>query len=185
MHINVSKLKIEDDGIYCPQQVLSELFSLATPQISQLTTAGILDAAPAGRNNLFICVNKYVKYLRGKADLRGSGGSGDFADEKARLTNAQADMAEMEAEEMAGLLVRKDAVVQEWQGILMDMKAKLMAIPTKAATLVADEDNPSNCQEILDGLVREALQELSDYGSKKSTTFGNGSAETAPEAQDI
>lgn len=181
MNINIAKLKIEEDGIFCTQQALAELFGLYPQNISQLTTSGIIEVAPPGRNNLLQTVNRYVKYLRGKADRRVTGGSGDIADEKARLTKAQADMAEMEAEEMASKLVRRDEVVQEWQSILMDMKSKLMSLPTKGATLVADEDNPSVCQEILDGLVREALQELSEYGRKIATAEGDGRTEATSE----
>jgi phage terminase Nu1 subunit (DNA packaging protein) len=185
MNINIAKLKIEQDGIYCTQQALAELFGLYPQNISQLTTSGIIEVAPPGRNNLLQTVHRYVKHLRSKADKRTTGGSGDFADEKARLTKAQADMAEMEAEEMSGDLVRRSEVVQEWQNILMDMKSKLMAMPSKAATLVADEENPAVCQQILDKMVREALQELSGYVGKRNATEGNGGTETASETDNI
>jgi len=185
MNINISKLKIESDGIYCPQQVLAELFGLAIPNISQLTTSGILDANVPGRNNLLLSAHKYIKHLRSKADGRSKGGSGEFADEKARLTKAQADKAEMEAEEMSGEIVRKDEVVQEWQGILMDMKAKLLSMPSKAATLVADEENPAVCQQILDKMVREALQELSGYVGKRPTVTSDDRSEATTETDNF
>lgn len=184
MNINIAKLKIEADGIYCPQQVLAELFGVQIPNISQLTTSGVIEVGPPGRNNLLVCAHRYIMHLKAKADGRFKA-MGELGDEKARLTKAQADMAEMEAEEMAGTLVRRDEVVQEWQGILMDMKSKLMALPSKAATLVADEENPALCQEILDRMVREALQELSEYGGKKSIARGNASSETTSEAEDF
>jgi hypothetical protein len=41
------------------------------------------------------------------------------------------------------------------------------------------------CQEILDGLVREALQELSEYGRKIAIAEGDGSIEATSETQDI
>jgi phage terminase Nu1 subunit (DNA packaging protein) len=185
MNINISKLKIEEDGIYCPQQVLAELFGMAVANISQLTTAGVIESSAPGRNNLLKCVYTYVKHLKGKADGRMKGGTGEFVDEKARLTKAQADMAEMEALEMSGEMVRRDEVVQEWQGILMDMKAKILSMPSKAATLVADEDSPAVCQQILDKMIREALQELSEYAGKRTVATGNVGTETASETDGL
>ncbi|MFZ9066269.1 MAG: hypothetical protein ACO23R_02735 [bacterium] len=184
MTIPVELLKIEEDSIFCDQRMMANILGLKAPAVSQLQTDGVFQPVSRGRYDIFDVIQKYVQYLRKKSDARSSGsGSADFHEEKARLTKAQADMAEMEAEEMSGSMVRVEEVLRVWQEILMAMKGKLLSVPSKAATLVADEDNPAQCKEILELMVREALNELSEYGEKHNGSFGSGdeSPETSSE----
>ena len=46
----------------------------------------------------------------------------------------KADMAEMEREQMKGNLIPADDVADAWDAMVMNMRAKLLSIPTKSAT---------------------------------------------------
>ena len=80
-------------------------------------------------------------------------------------------------------------VVDEWQSQLMDMKGKLLAIPSKLATLVTDMDNTAEIQELIDTYVREALEELQEYEGnrehKGKPKRGTGSSKATTEADDL
>lgn len=61
----------------------------------------------------------------------------DLEAERARLTCAQADKAEIEAAELRGELLPADKVEETWIGIMADLRAKLLALPTKLARVVS------------------------------------------------
>lgn len=187
MGINTKILKIEDDGIYCDQRTLATLLGMAQPNVSQLVTDGVFMAVGRGRYDIFDCVQKFVDHVKRRHDTRRAD-TADFGEEKARLTRAQADKAEMEAKEMAKELVRVDDVLEEWQGILASVKGKLLSIPSKAATLVAVETNPALCQVLIDDMIRETLNELANYGESRGETnldIGYDGSEAASETHDL
>ncbi len=82
---------------------------------------------------------------------------------RARKVAAEADLAETKLAEMRGELVRASDVAKAWEGTLGAMKAKMISIPSKAAPIVASESEASICQETLELLVNEALEELANY----------------------
>ena len=101
----------------------------------------------------------------------------------------QADKAEMEVMELAGDLVRVDDVLEDWESILMDCKGKLLSIPSKLATLVADIDDPAEAQELIEDQLREALGELAEYAAIRerqgNTAQGDGSSASSSEADNL
>jgi hypothetical protein len=86
---------------------------------------------------------------------RGGGDAPDSDPDKRRLLRARADIAEMEADRMAGALIAADDVTKTWVAIVANCRARLLAIPTKAASLVAVEATPEKCFEVLTDLVHE------------------------------
>jgi hypothetical protein len=63
---------------------------------------------------------------------------------------------------------------------LANLKAKLISIPSKAAPIVASDDNAGSCQKVIEDLVREALEELSNYDPKINAA-AKKRAEESPE----
>ena len=174
--------------IICDLQTIMQAFDCSQAYINRLREEDNIVMAARGKYDLVASTAKYVNRLRNKTEKIDSDGNViDFHTEKARLTKMQADKAEMEVQELAGELVRVSDVLLEWQNILADVKGKLLSIPSKLATLVTDIDNPGEAQELIETYIREALQELAEYGnqSKRQRDIDSGDerVEAAPETQ--
>ena len=114
-----------------------------------------------------------------------------YDEARTRKVNAEAEIAELELAQVHGRLVAAEDVIAAWTDVLGAVKARLMSVASKAAPVVASETNPGMCQQIIEDLVREALEELSGYDPQISATTatverpeeGDGGAEAAPKAK--
>jgi phage terminase Nu1 subunit (DNA packaging protein) len=161
------------------------LLGVSKSEVKRLVDESIIKKDLRGTYDLLHSLKGYIGYLQVRSGGT-KGVSADYQEERARLTKAQADKAEMDAALMAGKLVDIDQLSTEWETMLMSMKAKLIAIPSKVAPLVADEDNPGIIQAMIDDYMREALQELAQYGngtgaSEARSVEGDEGAEPTPE----
>ena len=110
---------------------------------------------------------------------------GSLYDEaRTREVNAEAEIAELDLARVRGELAVVGDVVQAWDDVLSAMKAKMLSIPTKAAPVVASEPDASMCQSILEDLINESLEELSNYEPKIDPTTATGTAKPSQEAND-
>lgn len=90
--------------------------------------------------------------------------SGDTYDAaRTRKMNADAAIAEIELMKAQKLLVKAEDVEKVWSSILFAVRAKLLAIPSKTAPVLAIESDMAVIKDILDNAVAEALGELSGY----------------------
>lgn len=106
-----------------------------------------------------------------------------YDEARTRKVNAEAEIAELELAKVRGELVVADDVVRAWDDVLSAMKGKLLSIPTKAAPVVSAESGAGACQKILEDLVNEALEELSNYEPKIDPTTAAATG-GAPEEAD-
>ena len=86
-----------------------------------------------------------------------------YDEARTRKVTAEAQISEIELEKIKGSLVAAADVVTAWENVLGAMKGKLLSLPTKAAPIVAAESDAGGCQQILEGILSEALEELSNY----------------------
>jgi phage terminase Nu1 subunit (DNA packaging protein) len=100
----------------------------------------------------------------------------DVDEARRRKIAAEAALAELDLAERRGHVVRIDVIIQIIGDQLSNCRAKLLAMPTKAAPLMVPLDSVLECRDVLDGLVREALNELTGYD-------GGGSGATAPDGE--
>ncbi|GEM_PF-982722 len=141
--------------------------------------------------DLDACRVAYIRNLREKAagrSMSGSG-SGDYETEKLRLTKAQADNEEQKAEKsrleveaMRARLLDADRVLQMWTGMTAAMRAKMLAIPSKGASLVMAADSQVEREGILRSLVYEALNELAE---REAMDYVNGTLSESGESLDV
>ena len=84
----------------------------------------------------------------------------DLVAERARLASAQADRVEMQnAVTRASTILKQDAVTA-MQASITNSRARLLALPTRAAPLVIGMTSPAAIRDVLTELVHEALAEL-------------------------
>jgi len=103
-----------------------------------------------------------------------------YDEARTRKVNAEAEIAELELATVHGTLVVAEDVVKTWEEVLGALKGKLLSIPTKAAPIVSAETEAGICQDILEDLMNEALEELSNYDPSVNATETKGTEE-APE----
>jgi len=97
-------------------------------------------------------------YLRKSAPKADS----HLAIEKTRLTKAQADKTEVEAAVASGKVVAIDDVTEAWCNVISVVRTRLLAIPSRAAPLVAAASTPQETEKIVKTLLYEALTDLSE-----------------------
>jgi phage terminase Nu1 subunit (DNA packaging protein) len=107
-----------------------------------------------------------------------------YEEARARKVAAEAQIAELELAKVQGELVIAEDVVSAWSDTLSSLKAKIISIPSKAAPIVASEDSAGGCQKVLDELIREALEELSNYDPKIDAANTQGTSTALEESAD-
>ena len=101
-------------------------------------------------------VPEYCRHLRKRA----SGRPSLDGDARKRLDAARADLAELDLAERKGELIPAQEVADEIMVMVSNMKARLVAIPSKTAPLISPEA-PARTEKIIREQIYEALEELS------------------------
>lgn len=147
------------------QKDVAEHLDLSTKRISELIRDGILPSKK-GRSplNLDVCRIAYISYLRKLGGYNKRTGGGDIAEEKTRLTKAQADKAELEVSELEGRLIPAQLVQDTWTDFVANVRAKLLSLPSKVAHQVIAMDNYAEAEQLIKSNVYDALMELGENG---------------------
>ena len=147
------------------QREVAEHLDLSTKRISELIRDGILPSK-MGRSplNLDVCRIAYISYLRKLGGYNKRSGGGDIAEEKTRLTKAQADKAELEVSELEGQLIPAQLVQDTWTDFVANARAKLLALPSKIAHQVIALDKYAEAELLIKENVHDALSELAENG---------------------
>lgn len=133
---------------------LSEITGQDRRRIKRI--AGVLEATIEGRSHLYESTE--IIPLLYKA--LGYDHKLDLTQERALLAHYQAGKAEIELKAMQGEFVALDEVVEEVTTGMMAMRAKLLALPSKAAPQVIGLDSHTKILGVLRDFVYEALEEL-------------------------
>lgn len=102
----------------------------------------------------------------------------DITEERALLARAQRLKIEIETEKLRGSLVTAAQVEQVWTAHIAAARAKLLALPTKAAPQVLALKNRTDVEGLLKAIVHEALAELAEY---RVEDYNDGGQAPAPE----
>jgi hypothetical protein len=104
-----------------------------------------------------------------------------YDEARTRKINAEAEIAELELAKIRGTLCMTDDVVKAWESVLHACKAKFLSLPTKVAPVVANESDVAKVKDFLEGAIREALTELSNYQPEiDPVRTGSGAVENDP-----
>jgi len=140
--------------------VIAKLFDLTPRRVQQLAAEGTIPRAARGQYELVPAVKAYIKYLKDRA-INADVTDGEEGDHKRRLVKARADIAEMEAERLAGNQVECSKIEAIWTDAAARFRQRTLSIAHKAAPLVATENDIAACHAILESQIFEALSELS------------------------
>lgn len=135
---------------------IAAVLGLTTRRVRVLVQLG-MPQVKRGRYDLAACVQWYVDY-RVKAASHAS----RMDNARLRKLKAEAKKKEIEIRIMEEKLIPVDEVVKTWSNITAAMRAKLLAIPTKAAPMILSITTQAEAQELLKSYIYEALDELTD-----------------------
>jgi len=147
------------------QREIADHLDLSVKRVSELIRDGVLPSK-MGRSplNIDVCRIAYISYLRKLGGYNKRSGTGDMAEEKTKLTAAQARKAELEVEEMEGSLIPAQLVQDTWIDYVSNARAKLLGMPSRIAHQVITVDKYAEAELILKEQVHEALNELAQNG---------------------
>lgn len=147
------------------QRDVAEHLDLSVKRVSELIRDGVLPSK-RGKSplNIDICRIAYISYLRKLGGYNKKTGTGDIAEEKTKLTAAQARKAELEVEQLEASLIPAELVKDTWVDYVSNARAKLIALPTRIAHQVLSVDNYAECEQLIKERVHEALDELANDG---------------------
>lgn len=150
------------DGVNLTAEKLARVLMITDRRVQQLAKEGVLVKEGRGRYPLIPNIQAYIKYWQDRAvGAREMGEAPDYHAEKARLVKAQADKAEMEAEQLKGRLLDAEIVEREWGKVLTNLRQALLSIPSKIAQSVSSASDAVEAEEIIRAQIHEALNELS------------------------
>lgn len=140
---------------------LAEFLGTTPARISALATAGILPRDDLKRFPLAPATRAYIAHVRAKPSTSTLAANPELNREKVRLARANAEKAEAANARARGELAALSDVEREWAGILRDVRAALLALPSRAAARLGHL-TPQEVA-ILDREVRAVLEELASH----------------------
>lgn len=139
-------------------KVVAQWLGLTDRRVRQLRDEGVLQEAAPGLYDLRSTVAAYLNYLRngsGKVNLN---------EERAGLTKAKREAAEMENALRLGQLHRTEDIEAGLKTVFLNVRGRFLSLPAKLSpTLVSLGGDQTAIFDTLKGAIDEALEELSDY----------------------
>jgi phage terminase Nu1 subunit (DNA packaging protein) len=150
---------------------LARVFELTPGRIQQFVEAGVIPRAGRGIYELIPCVQGYLRHLRKQLADQGMG-STDYVTERARLTRARADVAEMDRGISRGELIPGDQIEAAWLEFAGIVRQRILTVPDKLAARLAAVRDPVQIARIVRTELTEALGDISKDKSKPPSTTG-------------
>lgn len=122
----------------------------------KLVEQGVIKKADDGVYILGEVVDAYYKNLLGNKGLAAA---------RTRLANAEAEIRELELAEKKGQMFRTSDVSKAWTDNVINVRARLLAIPAKISHELLGQDLAS-VYRILQREIYEALNELAEYSGE-------------------
>lgn len=146
--------------------VLSNLFGLTTRRIRQLENEGVIQKIARGKYSLQDNIKSYITYIKASADLKENKieeGKIDYDEEHALLERRKREKMELELAAMRGTMHYSEDVERVMNDMLSNFKAKILALPSRAAPRLITFSTIADIQEVLQNEVLDALNEMSQY----------------------
>ncbi len=155
----------------CTDKVVADWLALTPKRVKQLRDKGVLTEKSPGLYDLRTSVLQYVHYIRerNRADLN---------DERAMLTRAKREAAEMENDVRRGALHSSEDIEKGIKTMCLNIRGRFLTLPAKLAPKLAEMDgNQANIFDELKQAIDESLEELSDYNISMAIQDGGGNEE--------
>lgn len=127
------------------------------------------DPPPRGANG-YPCP-EFGKWLE-RRHLRGLGVAADgqvfdLKSEQARFNHHAANLKQLEEAQLRGDLLQAEDVLEQWQAILANVRARILSLPSKLAPQAYVAKTAVKVEDLLRQGIHEVLEELSEDGKPK------------------
>lgn len=143
------------------KNAVAKFLDMTTKNVERLTDKGVLKTI--GETKLYSLTeanHAYIGYLR---DRSTETGAADLNEEKAKLTKAKRIKEELDLALKRGELHKAEDVKKIISSMLVNFKSRLSAIPAEEADKLATMTDKAKIFLYLNGKIKEALTELSDF----------------------
>jgi len=154
-------MKHETDFLF-NRKDLAAAFSVSTQAVGAWDLNPVRKPGASG-NRTYYDIREVIKYRIDKA-LDVGGNIPDIQKQKSRLAKSSADMKDLELAKMKGEMIPADDVTKHWQNLFLAFRAKILAIPQRAAMVALAASSIPEVEESLSQFLNEALIELSGDG---------------------
>lgn len=159
----------------CTDKVVADWLALTPKRVKQLRDEGVLIEKKPGLYDLRASVLRYVNYIRtgNRADLNG---------ERALLTKAKREAADMENDVRRGTLHSSEDIEKGIKTMCLNIRSRFLTLPAKLAPKLAEMGgNQAAIFDELNRAMKEALEGLSNYNVAMAMPDG-GDDEEAEES---
>lgn len=148
---------------------LEKIIGVSDRRIRQLAEEGIVIRAAKGRYKLKDSIMNYILTLKVAMEAAGTDspdGELDLEEEKAIHERVKRHISELKLQVMKGELHRSGDVERVMTDMLVSIRARLLAMPTKLAPLLVARNDVGYIRTALNREMLDALNELKDYNPK-------------------
>lgn len=159
----------------CTDKVVADWLALTPKRVKQLRDEGVLIEKKPGLYDLRASVLRYVNYIRtgNRADLNG---------ERALLTKAKREAADMENDVRRGTLHSSEDIEKGIKTMCLNIRGRFLTLPAKLAPKLAEMGgNQAAIFDELNRAMKEPLEGLSNYNIAMAMPDG-GDDEEAEES---
>lgn len=114
-------------------------------------------------NRIYYDIREVIQE-RLKQARNSSGAGGDLSQQQLRLARNKAEKSEIELQVIKGELLPLNEIVGHWENLFLAFRAKILAIPNKAAHVALNATSLEDVETSLELFLLEALEELSGDG---------------------
>ncbi len=155
--------------------VVADWLALTPRRVRQLRDEGVLIEKSPGLYDLQSSVVRYISYLR-----KGSGNT-NLTDERAMLTRAKREAADMENEVRRGNLHSTEDIEKGLATMCLNIRGRLSTLPAKLSGELAQMDGDrAGIFDKLKKAIDEALEDLSSYSVALAVEDGGDEEEQKP-----
>ena len=159
----------------CTDKVVADWLALTPKRVKQLRDEGVLIEKSPGLYDLRASVLRYVNYIR-------TGNRADLNSERALLTKAKREAADMENDVRRGVLHSSEDIEKGIKTMCLNIRSRFLTLPAKLAPKLAEMDgNQAAIFDELNRAMKEALEGLSNYNIAMAVPDG-GNDEEAEES---
>ncbi len=147
------------------RKIIAELLNLSEKRIRQLTQEGVIEEYSTGFYKLVSAVQGYVKYIL--RQISDDDQTSNYNTEKARLTKAKREDAELDLKTKKNELHRSGDVEFVMTNMLVAFKSKLEVLPHKVlpdiVSIPDGKEKADGITAVIKSALDEALNELAGY----------------------
>lgn len=154
-------------------EAVADWLALTPRRVRQLRDEGIISERMPGLYEMKPTITRYIMYLR-----KGSGKT-DLNDERALLTRAKREAADMENDLKRGALHSSEDIEKGIKAMCLNIRTKLLTLPAKLSPRLSQMGgDQAGIFDEMKKAVDETLEELSDYRTLLAAAGNDDEEET-------